>query len=126
MAARKWKILFIKDAQSAFNTKSEKFNELFDTADFVQGREEALKFFGANTYDIVIGDLSVDPKELGLLKQLQDKKPEQCIFAFVAPKDTDKLYGIADLGINASELTADQLDQALEAISQFDPFEEQR
>jgi len=125
MAAKKWNILFIKDAQSMFDTNSAKFGALFDTADFVQGREEALKYFDANSYDIVIGDLSVDPKELGLLKQLQDKDPKQCIFAFVAPKDTDKLYGIADLGINAFELTADQLDQALEAIAQFDPYEEQ-
>ena len=125
MAAKRWNILFIKDDQSMFDTSSKKFDELFDTVDFVQGREEALSFFDANSYDIVIGDLSVDPKELGLLKQLQDKRPKQCIFAFVAPKDTDKLYGIADLGINAFELTPDQLEQALEAIAQFNPYEEQ-
>jgi len=125
MAAKKWKVLFIKDDQSMFDTSSKLFEELFDTADFVQGREEALKSFDANSYDIVIGDLSVDPKELGLLKQLQDKKSEQCIFAFIAPKDTDKLYGIADLGINAFELTPDQLEQALETIAQFNPYEKQ-
>jgi len=125
MAAKKWKILFIKDNQSLFNTGNKLFTTLFDTVDFVQGREEALKSFDANSYDIVIGDLSVDPKELGLLKQLQDKKPGQCIFAFVAPKDTDKLYGIADLGINAFELTPDQLEQALETIVDFDPYEGQ-
>ncbi len=125
MADTKWNILFIKDAQSLFDTSSKVFDALFDTVDFVQGREEALTSFDANRYDIVIGDLSVDPKELGLLKQLQDKKPGQCIFAFVAPKDTDKLYGIADLGINAFELTADQLEQALETIAQFNPYETQ-
>jgi DNA-binding NtrC family response regulator len=125
MAAKKWKILFIKDVQSMFDTNSKLFDELFDRTDFVQGREEALASFDANSYDIVIGDLSVDPKELGLLKQLQDKKTEQCIFAFVAPKDTDKLYGIADLGINAFELTPDQLEQALETIAQFNPYEKQ-
>jgi DNA-binding NtrC family response regulator len=125
MAANKWKILFIKDEQSMFDTNSKRFEELFDRTDFVQGREEALTSFDANGYDIVIGDLSVDPKELGLLKQLQDKKTEQCIFAFVAPKDTDKLFGIADLGINAFELTPDQLEQALETIAQFNPYETQ-
>jgi DNA-binding NtrC family response regulator len=125
MTAKRWKILFIKDDQSMFDTRSKLFAELFDTVDFVQGRDEALASFDANRYDIVIGDLSVDPKELGLLKQLQDKKSEQCIFAFVAPKDTDKLYGIADLGINAFELTPDQLDQALETIAQFNPYEKQ-
>jgi len=125
MTAKRWKILFIKDDQSMFDTSNKLFDELFDTVDFVQGREDALRSFDANSYDIVIGDLSVDPKELGLLKQLQDKKSEQCIFAFVAPKDTDKLYGIADLGINAFELTPDQLDQALETIAQFNPYEKQ-
>lgn len=125
MAVKKWKILFIKDDQSLFDTGSQLFNTLFDTVDFIQGREETLSFFDANAYDIVIGDLSVDPKELGLLKQLQDKKPGQCIFAFVAPKDTDKLFGIADLGINAFELTPDQLEQALETIVHFNPYEVQ-
>lgn len=125
MAVKKWNILFIKDAQSTFDISIKIFNTLFNKVDFVQGREEALKFFDTNTYDMVISDLSVDPKELGLLKQLQDIKSEQCIFAFVDPKDTDKLYGIADLGINAFELTSDQLEQALEAISEFDPYEEQ-
>ncbi len=125
MTANKWNILFIKDDQSMFDTSSKLFDKLFDRADFVQGREETLKLFDANDYDIVIGDLSVEPKELGLLKQLQDKKPQQCIFTLVAPKDTDKLYGIADLGINAFELTPDQFDQALEALAQFNPYEKQ-
>jgi DNA-binding NtrC family response regulator len=125
MAAKKWNILFIQDDQSMFDTSSRLFNELFDSVDFVEGREEALTSFDANPYDIVIGDLSVDPKELGLLKQLQDKKPEQCIFAFVSPKDTDKLFGIADLGINAFELTPEQLEPALETIAQFNPYETQ-
>ncbi len=125
MAAKKWNILFIKDDRSEFDTSSQTFDALFGNVDFVQGREETLSFFDANSYDIVIGDLSVDPKELGLLKQLQDKNPKQCIFAFVAPKDTDKLYGIADLGINAFELTAEQLDQALETIAGFNPYETQ-
>ena len=125
MSSKKWSILFIKDAQSSFDTSGKVFTQFFDKVDFVQGSEEALKSFDTNTYDIVISDLSVDPKELGLLKQLQDIKAAQCIFAFVDPKDTDKLYGIADLGINAFELTADQLEQALEAIAQFDPYEVQ-
>lgn len=124
-ADKKWKILFIKDAKSEFDTTNANFNTLFESTDFAQGREESLNSFTENTYDMVIADLSVDPKELGLLKQLQDIRTEQCIFAFVDPKDTDKLYGIADLGINAFELTADQLEQALEAIAEFDPYEEQ-
>lgn len=122
---KKWTVLVIKDKESLFDMGSKSWSELFKSVDFSQGREETLKFFDTKSYDVVIGDLSVNPNELGLLKQLQDKKAKQCIFAFVAPKDTDKLYGIADLGINAFELTADQLNQALETIAQFDPYEVQ-
>jgi len=57
------------------------------------------------------------------MKQLIDLKPEQTIFTLVSPKDTDKLYGIADLGIHAFELEATQFDQALEMIAQFNPYE---
>ena len=122
---KKWTILFIKDGSSQFDTTNQAFSALFKSVDFVEGRQEALDFFDIKTYDIVIGDLSQEPEELGLLKQLQDKKTKQCIFAFVDPKDTDKLYGIADLGINAFELTPDQLTQALETIAEFDPYAEQ-
>lgn len=122
---KKWTILFIKDASSQFDTSNQAFNTLFKSVDFVEGREEALQVFDTKTYDIVITDLSKDPKELGLLKQLQDKKSKQSIFAFIDPQDTDKLYGIADLGINAFELTAEHLTQALETIAQFDPYSEQ-
>lgn len=122
---KKWKILFMKDASSQFDISNQAFNTLFKHVDFVAEQEEMLHFFDTNSYDIVIGDLSIDPKKIGLLKQLQDKKAKQCIFAFVDPRDTDKLYGIADLGINAFELTADQLTQALETIATFDPYAEQ-
>ncbi len=121
---KKWNMLFIKDDRSMFDSSSEMFNTLFKKVDIVLGREEALKFFDANAYDIVMGDLSVSPEEVGLLKQIKDKKPQQTIFALLLPKDTDKLYGIADLGINAFELTPEQFAQALEQVSTFDPYEE--
>ena len=121
---KKWNMLFIKDASSMFDADTKMFDQLFNKVDKVLGKEEALKSFDANTYDIVMGDLSVEPEGLGFLKQIKDKKPEQTIFALVSPKDTDKLYGIADLGINAFELTPEQFDQALKQIALFDPYEE--
>ena len=121
----KWNILFIKDERSMFDAGTQIFDKLFGRVDVVLGKEEALKFFDDNEYDIVMGDLSVEPEKLGLLKQIKDKKPKQSIFALVSPKDTDKLYGIADLGINAFELTPEQLDQALEQVALFDPYQEQ-
>ncbi|WP_309497958.1 hypothetical protein [Sulfurovum sp.] len=121
---KKWNVLFIKDAHSMFDADTKMFNTLFNKVDKVQGREGALKLFESNNYDIVIGDISVKPEELAFLKQIIDIKPEQTIFALVSPKDTDKLYGIADLGIHAFELTPIQFDQALETIAQFNPYEE--
>lgn len=122
---KKWDLLFIEDDRSMFDAGTKMFDQLFNKVDKALGKEEALTLFDANQYDIVIGDISVDPEDAGLLKQIIDKKPEQAIFALVSPKDTDKLFGIADLGINAFELTPEQFDQALEQIAMFNPYEEQ-
>ena len=118
---KKWNLLFIQDDRSMFDSSTKMFNVLFNMVDKVSGKEEALAYFDANQYDIVLGDLSVEPEDVGLLKQIKDMKPEQTIFALVSPKDTDKLFGIADLGINAFELTPEYFDQALEQIAIFDP-----
>ena len=122
---KKWNVLFIEDDRSMFDSSTKMFNQLFNKVDKVLGKEEALTLFDANQYDIVLADLSVEPEGVGLLKQMKDKKSEQAIFALVAPKDTDKLYGIADLGINAFELIPIQFDQALEQIAMFNPYEGQ-
>jgi len=120
---KKWNILFIKDAKSMFDVNTSKFSLLFNQVDIVVSREEALNFFNKNQYDIVIGDISVEPESVALLKQLKDMQAEQTIFALVASKDRDKLFSIADIGINAFELSLVQFDQALETIAQFNPYE---
>ncbi len=122
---KKRNLLFIQDERSKFNAETKMFNTLFNRVDKVLGKEEALRLFNANDYDIVLSDLSVEPEGAGLLKQMKDLKSEQIIFALVSPKDTDKLYGIADLGINAFELTPEYFDQALEQIALFDPTQQQ-
>ena len=118
---KKRNLLFIQDERSMFDTETKMFDTLFNRVDKVSGKEEALALFDANQYDIVLCDLSVEPEGVGLLKQMKDMKSEQTIFALVSPKDTDKLFGIADLGINAFELTPEYFDQALEQIAIFDP-----
>jgi len=120
---KKWTVLFIKDDESMFDAETKVFDTLFNKVDKVLGRAGALKLFQSNNYDIVISDISVKPEEVAFMKQLIDLKPEQTIFTLVSPKDTDKLYGIADLGIHAFELEATQFDQALEMIAQFNPYE---
>lgn len=119
---KRWSILFIKDEMSAFDANTQAFDTLFSRVDKVSGRESALKAFDQNAYDIVIVDLTVKPEELAFMKQLSDIKEGQCLFALVAPKDTDKLYGIADMGIHAFELEPNQFDQALETIADFNPY----
>lgn len=122
---QKWKLLFIKDERSMFDSDTKAFDQLFNRVDKVTGREEALKLFEANSYDIVLSDLSVEPEEAAFLKQIKDINSKQTIFALVSPKDTDKLYGIADMGVNAFELTPEYFDQALEQIAAFDPYAKQ-
>ena len=121
---KKWNVLFVKDELSMFDSDTKMFDELFNKVDKVLGRPGALKLFERNHYDIVIADISVRPEEVAFMKQLRDLKPEQTIFVLVSPKDTDKLYGIADLGIHAFELDPTQFDQALETIAHFNPYEE--
>lgn len=122
---QKWNMLFIKDERSMFDADTKAFDQLFNSVDKVIGREEALKLFDVNSYDIVLSDLSVEPEEAAFLKQIKDINGEQTIFALVSPKDTDKLYGIADMGVNAFELTPEYFDQALEQIASFDPYAKQ-
>lgn len=119
---KKWNILFIKDGRSDFDLQTPALASLFSDIDFVEGKDEALKYFNGLSYDIVIGDLSVEPERAGLLKQLRDLNPKQAIFAMVSPKDSDKLFGIADMNINAFELTPEHFDLALEQIAEFDPY----
>lgn len=122
---QKWKLLYIEDTNSEFSIKPEFLKALFQSVDIVATKENALELFEHNSYDIILSDLSVEPTKLALLKQLKDLKSKQSIFALVLPKDTDKLYGIADLNINAFELVPEQFEQALEMIAEFDPYKEQ-
>jgi len=120
---KKRDLLFIKDERSMFDSETKMFEQCFNRVDKAQGREASLKLFDNNVYDIVISDLSVEPEEIAFMKQLKDKKPAQIIFVLVDEKDTDKVYGFADMGIHAFILTPDQFDQALERIAEFDPDE---
>lgn len=122
---KKYNILFIKEDKSLFDSETTMFLQLFNTVDKAIGTKEVLSLIDTKKYDIIIGDISVDPEGVVLLKQIKDKNPKQIIFALVSPKDTDKLYKIANYDINAFELTPEQFDQALEAIAQFDHNEEQ-
>lgn len=120
---KKWDLLLIEDDKSMFDFGTQTLDVLFSKVDLASSKEEALKLFDENQYDIVIGDLSVEPERVALLKQIKDKKTEQTIFALVSPEDTDKLFGIADLGIHAFELLPEQFEQALDAIAEFNPYE---
>lgn len=117
---KNWHVLFIKDERSAFDADTQKFDQLFTKVDKVSDRDEALRLAESTHYDIIISDLSVEPEAVGLLKKIKDAKQTQEIFALVLEKDRDKLYGISDMGINAIELSPEQLDEALDALAELD------
>lgn len=119
--AKQWNVLYIIDERSEFNPYTPLFSVLFNQTDRVTSKEEAMEHFEKNKYDVIVADLSVEPEKAGMLKEMEDKRPGQAIFAMVDPKDEDKLFGIADMGINAFELTPDQFDQALRAIAEYNP-----
>lgn len=119
---KKYNILFIQQDKSLLDSDTKIFDQLFAKVDKVMNSEEVLSLCDTNTYDIIIGDITVNPEAILLLKQIKDKKSEQIVFALLSPKDSDKLYQIANLDINAFELTPNQFDQALEAIAEFNPY----
>lgn len=118
-----WNILFIAQDKSMIDSNTPVFDQVFNKVDKAATNEEALKYIENNQYDIVISDISVEAMEgIIFLKEIKEKMPQQSIFALVAPKDSDKLYLIADLGINAFELSPEDFDLALEEIGKFDPY----
>ncbi len=120
---KQWNILFIAEENSMFDSTTQMFDKAFNNVDKALDSQEALTYIDNNQYDIVISDISVEAMEgIIFLKEIKEKKPEQSIFALVSEKDTDKLYLIADLGINAFELSPEDFDLALEEIGKFDPY----
>jgi len=120
-AEKKRDVLFIKDSRSEFDSKTEAFERLFNKVDIAEANEGAVRQVYGTKYDIVIGDLSVAVQHLTLLKQIKEMQKDAAIFALVSPKDSDKLYKISELGINAFELLPEQFDLALETIAEFEP-----
>ena len=120
---KKWNVLFIKDDESLFDSNTNAFDQLFNKVNKVVDSDKVPSLLQSDTYDIVISDLTINPNKILLLKQIKDKNPKQTIFALVAPQDSDKLYKIADLNINAFELIPEQFDIALEEIAKFNPYE---
>lgn len=124
---RKWNILFIAEENSMMNSSTQTFGEAFNKVDKALSTKEALEYLENNPYDMIINDVSVEAMEgIIFLKEIKEKKPNQSIFALVSPKDSDKLYLIADLGINAFELSPEDFDLALEEIGKFDPYAQEQ
>lgn len=123
MPNKKYNILFIKEEDSLLDSDTQIFDELFNKVDKTIDKEEALKLFDTNEYDMVVGDITVDPEGIVLLKTIKGKKSEQTVFALLSPKDEDKLYQIANYDINAFELLPEQFEQALGALAEFDPYQ---
>ncbi len=121
MTNTKRNLLLITDQKSQFDLNIPKQIGLFNQVDVMYANEEEFNATDTTSYDIVIGDLSVDPEQVGFLKQIKDTRDNIIIFAMVDPKDTEKLYKIADMGINAFELLPEQFEIALEEIACFYP-----
>lgn len=120
---QKWDVLLIQTDKSFFDAKNKLFTELFNKADYALGEQKAIKQIYKNNYDIIISDISGDPLEgIEFMKQLKQMKPAQVIVALVLDSDEEKIGGLIDLGINTFLLTPEALDQALEAISNMNPY----
>lgn len=122
--SQKWNILFIKQNNSAFQSSSNEFEKFFTKVERVKNLDEAQEALERNQYDILVNDMS-DALVEGLIlhKKVKEKHPNLCQFALVLPKDADKLFAIADLGVNAFEITPEQFELAMQEIAKFNPYE---
>jgi len=120
---KKWNILFVKDDQTALHVNEQILSQYFNKIAIAPDRHKALKLIYANNYDIVINDITTDPLEgTVFIKQTKTMKPEQVQVALVLANDEEKIGGLIDSGINTFLLEPQQLEQALEAISDMDPY----
>lgn len=120
---KKWNILYIKDEKTMLDSGSKMFSELFNKADIAADRHKALKLIFANEYDIIINDISTDPiNGTMFIKQIKQMKPEQVQVALVSASDEEKIGGLIDMGVNSFLLLPEQLDLALEAIADMNPY----
>lgn len=121
--SQKWDVLLTQTDKSFFDSKNKLFAELFNKVDYALGEQKTIKQIYKNNYDIIISDISGDPLEgIEFMKQLKQMKPTQVIVALVLDSDESKIGGLIDLGINTFLLTPEALDQALEAISDMNPY----
>ncbi len=120
---KKWNILFVKDDQTALHVNEQILSQYFNKIAIAADRHKALKLIYANNYDIVINDITTDPLEgTVFIKQTKTMKPEQVQVALVLASDEEKIGGLIDSGINTFLLEPQQLEQALEAISDMNPY----
>ncbi|UCN01497.1 response regulator [Sulfurimonas sp. SWIR-19] len=120
---KKWNILFIQDEKTVLKADSTTLSQYFNKTDIARNRHQALKLIYANTYDIVINDITTDPLEgTVFIKQTKQMKPEQVQVALVLANDEEKIGGLIDAGVNTFLLTPEQLEQALDAISDMNPY----
>lgn len=118
---KKYSLLYIKDSESKIDSNTNKFEELFKSFEIATNNDEAKELTSKNKYDVILSDLTVDPERVVLLQEINQNDKSQIIFTMLSPKDSDKLFKIANAGINAFELEPEQFEQALEVISEFEP-----
>lgn len=120
---KKWNILFVKDENTVLNADAKILSEHFNKVDIAPDRHKALKLIYANEYDIVINDITTDPIEgTVFIKQTKQMKPDLVQVSLVLDSDEEKIGGLIDAGINTFLLAPEQLEQALEAIADMDPY----
>ena len=114
-------ILYIKDEGTLLLVESVKILDHFKSVDIVEGNEAALRSIDSSPYDLIINDMSVDAKGgIELLKHLKQMNPKTRTVALMSAKDEPLIGHLIQHGINAFVLEAEQLKEALDAISEMD------
>ncbi len=122
MSTAQWSLLYIEDKSSRIDSDTPALHTHFKSVDKAGDHQSALKRIYINTYDFIVLDATINFRNhISFLKEIKQLKPDTEVIALAGLSDEDKVGHVIDDGINAFVLTADQFDQALEAIAQMDP-----
>ncbi|MBN2816470.1 MAG: response regulator transcription factor [Campylobacterales bacterium] len=115
--SKKKTAIFVESKNTIFDYTSADFS-LFDSIERISDEQKALKLIYANSYDVVISDVSGDVIEgTTFMLQIKKMKPEQEIYTLVAMKDEENIGGLIDGGVHSFVLEVEQFAQAIETIA---------
>jgi len=119
--SKKLNVLYVEDEEISQALYAAIFEDIFLKIDIANDGVEAMEFYSANTYDLVISDVCMPRMDgIALSKNILDLNPRQQIIIMSAFNEKEKLAEFKQIGISEVLLKPvqnEQLMRTLEKIS---------